>query len=275
MGKSKSSQGFSSEVLDKIAEILATFEPQKILKFFGYDLISSIPYIWLLSSKDWKRIIKNKEELYWSYKDMLFIQLKEMNPGDVEKVITKLADPKLYIGKEEQYKETLHKLNQILIYDGYSIDKNRLLLKKTKKTDPIQEVPVHIELFEKLRLHPKIVEVSGKLFKDGHYAQAIFEAFKAVNKFVKEKSGRYDLDGKGLMSTVFKKENPILKLNSLETPSDRDEQEGFMFIYMGAMVGIRNPKAHEIIVQKDPIRTLKYLALASLLLERANEAEVN
>lgn len=121
----------------------------------------------------------------------------------------------------------------MLIYDGYSIDKNKLLLKKTKRTNPIQEVSVHIELFEKLRPHPKIVEVSGKLFKDGHHAQAILEAFKAVNKFVKEKSGRRDLDGKGLMSTVFKKENPILKLNSLETLSDKNEQEGFMFIYMG------------------------------------------
>jgi len=104
------------------------------------------------------------------------------------------------------------------------------------------------------------------------HSQAILEAYKTVNILVKDKSGRKELDGQGLMSTVFSLENPILKLNDLQETSDKDEQKGFMLLYMGAMTGIRNPKAHDIVNQKDPLRTIEYLALASLLARRAEES---
>ena len=129
-------------------------------------------------------------------------------------------------------------------------------------------------VFDAMKLHSLIVKSSESLFKSGHYAQAIFEAFKAVNNYVKQKSGRNDINGKDLMAKVFNKDRPVLKLNDLGTPSEKDEQEGFMLLFMGAMVGIRNPKAHETVVQKDPYRTLEYLAFASLLAKRADEAKI-
>jgi len=122
------------------------------------------------------------------------------------------------------------------------------------------------------QLHPRIRKVSEKLLTDGHYAQAILEAYKTVSNHVKEKSGRKDLDGQDLMSTVFSVKNPILKLNKLRSRSDQDEQMGFMFLFMGAMTGIRNPKAHDIVEQMDPIRSIEYLAFASLLSRRIEES---
>ena len=44
---------------------------------------------------------------------------------------------------------------------------------------------------------------------------------------------------------------------------------------MGAMVGIRNPKAHDNIIQADPYRMLEYLAFASLLMKRVEEGKVS
>jgi uncharacterized protein (TIGR02391 family) len=128
-------------------------------------------------------------------------------------------------------------------------------------------------LFDKMQFHPKVVEASQSLFETGHYAQAILEAFKAVNNFVKEKT-RLSLDGKDLMAQVFREQDPLIKLNKLKTRSERDEQEGFKFLFMGAMVGIRNPKAHDDIAQMDPFRTLEYLGFASLLMKRIEEGEV-
>jgi len=124
-----------------------------------------------------------------------------------------------------------------------------------------------------LQLHPRVIEVSKSLFETGHYAQAIFEAFKVVNIFVKEKTG-LALDGKDLMARVFREENPIIKLNKLKTRSEKDEQEGFKFLFMGAMVGIRNPKAHDSVTQIDPYRTVEYLGLASLLMRRIEEGDL-
>ena len=130
-----------------------------------------------------------------------------------------------------------------------------------------------IQLYDSMQFHPKVVKASRSLFETGHYSQAIFEAFKAVNNFVKEKSGltpneiRGMTDGR-LMGKVFAVNNPVIKINELISDTDRSEQEGFKFLFMGATLGIRNPKAHDFIEMEDPYKTLEYLAFASLLLKK-------
>jgi uncharacterized protein (TIGR02391 family) len=121
-------------------------------------------------------------------------------------------------------------------------------------------------------LHPKIKIASSDLFRWGHYAPCVLEAYKALESYVKEKSGRDNLSGKSLMSEVFSVKDPILGLNALRNESDRDEQEGFMFLFMGAMVGVRNPRAHEIVEEKDAYSTMEYLMLASMLAKRVDES---
>jgi uncharacterized protein (TIGR02391 family) len=74
------------------------------------------------------------------------------------------------------------------------------------------------------------------------------------------------------MSHAFGGENPPFVLTDLRGPSGVNEQEGWKLIFMGAMKGIRNPKAHERIVQTDAERTLEYLAFASLLMRRLDDA---
>ncbi len=126
-------------------------------------------------------------------------------------------------------------------------------------------------LYDQMMHNKRIRKVSRALYMDGHYTSAIFEAYKAVNNMVKEKSGIQG-DGQDLMARAFNEQNPILSLNRLSTQSEIDEQTGFRFIFMGAMTGIRNPKAHDTVVQRDPIRTLQYLALADLLATRIEES---
>jgi uncharacterized protein (TIGR02391 family) len=131
-----------------------------------------------------------------------------------------------------------------------------------------------INLLNEMGIHPTIIKVSGQLFEDGHYSQAIFEAYKEINNLVKSKSGLTQYDGKNLMSQAFSPSSPVLRWTDLKTKSDQDEQEGFMFLFMGAIVGIRNPKAHDHVIQKDIIKTLEYLSFASLLAKRIDEAAI-
>jgi uncharacterized protein (TIGR02391 family) len=119
-------------------------------------------------------------------------------------------------------------------------------------------------------LHPRIERVALQLFKDGHHAPAVLEAYKAVNNRVRS---RLPDDGKSLMGKAFSPQNPRIKLNPGATRSHQDEQEGFMHIFMGAMQGIRNPKAHDEHVELEHERTLEYLSLASLLMRRLDDAE--
>lgn len=128
------------------------------------------------------------------------------------------------------------------------------------------------KLYDLLNFHPRIVKASRSLFRSGHYPEAILNAFKCIEIFAKEKSG-LRVRGVKLMHRVFNEKNPLIKLNRMEQDFEIDEQTGFRFIYAGAMMGIRNPKAHAEVPQKDPYRTLEYLALSSLLAKRLEEGE--
>lgn len=142
---------------------------------------------------------------------------------------------------------------------------------------PEDSFKMEIDLFYNMQLHPRVVEVSRKLYVDEHYAQAIEEAYKAVIEFVKEKAALYldiKVDGTKLMGDVFQVDNPMIKLNKLLNQTDRSEQEGFKFLFMGATLGIRNRKAHGNVIMTDPYRTLEYLGFASMLMKKAEEGEL-
>jgi uncharacterized protein (TIGR02391 family) len=125
------------------------------------------------------------------------------------------------------------------------------------------------------RIEPTIASVAEPLFRDGHRAAAIFEAFKAVEMRARARGGPTvaSLDGKPLMARVFDREAPLLKINRGVSRSDRSEQEGFMLIYMGAMLGIRNPKAHDTTPDPPMDAAFEYVALASLLMRRLEGAQ--
>jgi len=121
-------------------------------------------------------------------------------------------------------------------------------------------------LFDKMQFHPRVITASKSLFESGHYAQAIFESFKAVENFVQDKSG-LTIHGTNLMESVFNEENPIIKVPEAGHYY-KEVQKGFKHLFVGASQGIRNPKAHKEIIQKDPYITLQYLGFFSFLLKR-------
>ncbi|MCP5126678.1 MAG: TIGR02391 family protein [Gammaproteobacteria bacterium] len=120
-------------------------------------------------------------------------------------------------------------------------------------------------------LHPIIDQATRDLIINGHHWEAVFAASKALVLYIKERSGRRDLDGVPLMRTVFSKNNPILKFNSLTTQIDLDEQEGMMHLYEGAVMALRNPGSHGFPTGSD-LRASQYIYLLSLLMFRADEA---
>lgn len=120
-----------------------------------------------------------------------------------------------------------------------------------------------LRAYQGLDLHPAISDAASDLYQDGHYANAIEDAVKALNNLVRLKSGE-ELDGTGLMERVFSPSNPLLKFNELADKSDTDEQRGFMMMFSGAVAGLRNPRAHKLI-KDDAERALEFIAFVSLL----------
>lgn len=123
-----------------------------------------------------------------------------------------------------------------------------------------------LQLYDRIITSRELIDVSRKMFADGHYATAVEKAFVCLNNRVKEKSELNNKDGADLMWTAFSANSPVLSFNSLQSQSDKDEQQGYMQIFAGAMIGIRNPRVHEHSLEDDPEVALELLALANHLM---------
>ena len=149
------------------------------------------------------------------------------------------------------------------------------LFERIVRSTPKRELPTEISHpehpFEARDIHPKLPKIVGRLFDDGHYSQATFEAFKFVDKEVARLSKSSE-SGFKLMMTVFPETSPVLKLTSCASQSEKDEQKGYQFLFAGSILAIRNPRGHNYSVGDTPDQCLDHLALASLLLRRLEEA---
>jgi uncharacterized protein (TIGR02391 family) len=128
-----------------------------------------------------------------------------------------------------------------------------------------------INAYGGLDLHPEIARAASQLYRDGHYANAVENAVKALNGLVRLRSG-LEIDGRPLMQKAFSLSSPVLKFNDLSDQSDRDEQLGFMDMFCGAVSGLRNPRAHGFI-HDDPERALEFVAYVSLLAKLLDQAK--
>jgi uncharacterized protein (TIGR02391 family) len=131
--------------------------------------------------------------------------------------------------------------------------------------------PAPSSYFDRLNVQPRILEVSRDLFMDGYHWEAVFAAAKALVNYIKERSGRHDLDGAPLVRAVFSRNDPVLAFNILGDQTDLDEQEGMMHLFEGAVLGIRNPGGHSF-PEGPQQRALEYISLLSLLAYRVQEA---
>lgn len=118
-------------------------------------------------------------------------------------------------------------------------------------------------------MHSEIIRVAQQRFESEQYADAVEAAFKEINTRVKnmylEKNGETK-DGADLMFSAFPANNPVLCFDFSTSPFSKDDiQKGYMHMFAGAMMGIRNPKAHanEMITKEDALRKL---AFASMLM---------
>ena len=144
------------------------------------------------------------------------------------------------------------------------------LPKQEPATQPAAETP-SVHPFDVRNIHPGLPPKVKKLFDDGHFPEATFEAFKYLDKTVEKHSGMTET-GKDLMMKAFKEDNPKIKLTPLVTLSEKNEQEGYKFIFAGGVIAIRNPRGHEHSVVDNPDLCLDHLSFVSMLLRRLDQA---
>jgi uncharacterized protein (TIGR02391 family) len=149
-----------------------------------------------------------------------------------------------------------------------AFDRFQSITRKARKfTEERSQPSGGLHPFDERNIHQEIDKVVRNLFDNGHYAQATFEAYKYVDKQVQKLSGLNE-SGYKLMMQAFNENSPIIKLTNLSNTSEKDEQQGYKFIFTGAVLAIRNPRGHEYEIRDTPDQCLDHLGLASLLMRR-------
>jgi uncharacterized protein (TIGR02391 family) len=122
-------------------------------------------------------------------------------------------------------------------------------------------------------LHPSVVELAKPRFEAGHFADAVEAVLKELNSVVKQihlTAANEELDGAALMRKAFTPNKPTIILDDLTNETGRNIQQGHMDLFAGAMIGVRNPKAHNNVVIT-PERAIHHFFLASLLFNKLDE----
>jgi len=125
-------------------------------------------------------------------------------------------------------------------------------------------------------LHPRIIKLAKKRFDNGLYADAVSACLREINSVIKNhvlQAINQELDGAPLMTRALSANNPIIEFGDLTTESGRNIQLGYMKIFEGAMIGIRNPKAHTN-MYPDENKAIHFLFIASFMFLKLQEAGI-
>lgn len=139
-------------------------------------------------------------------------------------------------------------------------------------TPPRRVAPVRRLSIE--NLHAEVIRSSSDLFADGHYEAAVSEAFKSLEVRVRTLTGSAQ-SGVKLMGEAFGSSEPRVSVGTSDGQSGKDEQEGFAALFRGSMLGVRNPRAHDLFRPQDPQQALEYLGFASLLHRQLDGSRVS
>lgn len=82
-------------------------------------------------------------------------------------------------------------------------------------------------------------------YEAGNYSSAIKTAILFLTEEIRERTD-LDIDGDTLVTKALSVNNPLIKINKLETETDKSEQIGYMLMLQGLYKAIRNPRNHNL-----------------------------
>ena len=94
------------------------------------------------------------------------------------------------------------------------------------------------------KLDPRIWHAIRDSYEARKYTEAIKDGFYLLTEVIRDKSGA-EGDGIPLVGQAFGGTSPRLKVNKLQTKSERNIQKGLEQLLRGMYQSIRNPRSHE------------------------------
>lgn len=159
--------------------------------------------------------------------------------------IKKSLKPVRFIsGENGNYEEILMQVNRPLMLLGLQMTNEGKLIRveaATSITEVERRTRSLVSELQKRHIHYDVIKCCKEEYLQENYFHAVFEAAKSLS----EKTGMLD-DGTSLFNTAFSVNNPSLAINSLQTSSEWNIQNGLKEMLNGVTHMVRNVTAHEL-----------------------------
>jgi uncharacterized protein (TIGR02391 family) len=81
-------------------------------------------------------------------------------------------------------------------------------------------------------------------YENKDYTEVVRDALLCLTTEIRKKSDLVDSDGVELINKAFSEKNPLIKINKLETRTDKNKNMGIMDLSKGLIEYFRNPMSH-------------------------------
>lgn len=115
-------------------------------------------------------------------------------------------------------------------------------------------------------------EAIQKNYDAENYTGAILDAIFKLTDTIRNKTG-LEGDGASLIGQAFGGDDPRIKLNKLQTDSEKDIQKGIQDILRGIYTGIRNPRSHDS-MSDDKLSTNAIIVFINYLLRLIDQSKL-
>lgn len=155
-------------------------------------------------------------------------------------------------GENGNYDELLTQVNRPLMLFGLQMTNEGKLIKveaATTITEVERRTRSLVSELQKRHIHHDVIKCCKEEYLQKNYFHAVFEAAKSLSEKVREKTGMLE-DGSFLFNTAFSVTNPKLAVNSLQTSSEKNIQNGLKEMLNGVTHMVRNVTAHELKIKR-------------------------
>lgn len=156
-------------------------------------------------------------------------------------------EPARYVGKADEFEQRREEVNTVLAFRGLQFTAEGKFARVQRAENLTDAERRASELRRKLRqrdVHPDVLTFCRAELLEDNYFHAVLEAMKSIDARIKNLTG-LDLDGAGLYDAALGGSEPVLRINTLKSKSQRSEQSGFLNLLKGLYGTFRNPVAHE------------------------------
>lgn len=178
---------------------------------------------------------------------LTYIQERDNCSNNVVKFIELVADPVKYTSIPTSHLEIIEELNKIILLSGMKLNENGKIV-GSSKLNTIKEVE---EKASKLRrqlynrnVHSDVLRFCKPELVQENYFHAVLEATKSVAQKIRDITDLNE-DGGTLVHKAFDIKKPLIAINSLRTPSEKNEHNGLKHLLLGVFAMFRNTTAHE------------------------------